>query len=75
MNPLDFYAPPLFRKAEAAAAPGESFGFQPGLVALALQAVARLLCASKPAGLRLDATKNPLTVFVYIQIENSINLI
>ena len=30
---LDFYAPPLLRKAEAAAAPCESFGFQHGLVA------------------------------------------
>jgi len=30
---LDFYAPPLLREAEAAAAPRESFGFQRGLVA------------------------------------------
>jgi len=37
------YAPPLLRKAEAAAAPRESFGFLRGLVALALWAVARLL--------------------------------
>ena len=33
MKPLDFYAPPLLRFAEAAAAPRESYGFQRELVA------------------------------------------
>ena len=33
LSALDFYAPPLLRFAEAAAAPRESLGFQRGLVA------------------------------------------
>ena len=45
---------------------------RPGWSRLHESAMARLLCASKPAGLRLGATKNPLTLFVYIQIENTV---
>jgi len=51
---LDFYAPPLLREAEAAAAPGESFGFQPGLVAPALGSGAT---AMPPLSLRKTALK------------------
>ena len=51
---LDFYAPPLLRKAEAAAAPGESFGFRPGLVA---PAFGRGATAMQPVSLRKIALK------------------
>jgi hypothetical protein len=52
LKSLDFYAPPLLRIAEAAAAPRESFGFQRGLVAPAIgngaTAMSRQACVSHP---------------------------
>ena len=68
LSALDFYAPPLLRFAEAAAAPRESLGFQRGLVAPAegsgATAMRQQACGPPPCH-----DKNPLAVCLTFRLK------